>query len=227
MHGHVGFPVHKAYATLPPLITFTGRYVLVEPLDAKHIDDLYANLGQPEHHGLWTYLPAGPFQDKESFTEFIGSLTQNKGSVFYAVVDRAQRKAVGFFSLMRIDLENRVVEIGYIVFSPLLQRTTAATEAFYLTARAVFEDLHFRRLEWKCNDLNDLSKRAAARFGFTAEGVFRQHMVVKGSNRDTAWFSIIDSEWPALQDAFAKWLDPLNFDGDRIQRCSLGSFRRT
>ncbi|KAJ6000874.1 acyl-CoA N-acyltransferase [Penicillium waksmanii] len=201
MHGHVGFPVHRAYAKLPPQTTFTGRYVLVEPLDAKYIDDLYASLGQPEHYGLWTYLPAGPFQDKKSFTE-------------------AQRKAVGFFSLMRIDLENRVVEIGYI-------RTTAATETFYLTARAVFEDLHFRRLEWKCNDLNNLSKRAAARFGFTAEGVFRQHMVVKGSNRDTAWFSMIDSEWPALQDAFAKWLDPLNFDGNGIQRCSLGSFRRT
>lgn len=227
MHQRVGFPVHTASATLPPHTTFTGRYVLAEPLAAKHINDLYDSLGQPEHHALWTYLPTGPFQDKESFTEFIRSLTQNKGSVFYAVVDRPQGKAVGFFSLMRIDLENRVVVIGYIVFSPLLQRTTAATEAFYLTARAVFEDLHFRRLEWKCNDLNDLSKRAAARFGFTAEGVFRQHMVVKGSNRDTAWFSIIDSEWPALQDAFVKWLDPLNFDSDGIQRCSLGSFRRT
>ena len=225
MHRRVGFPVNTASATPPPHATFTGRYVVVEPLDAKHINDLYENLAQPEHHTLWTYLPTGPFQDKESFAEFIGSLTQTQGSVFYAVVDRAQEKAVGFLSLMRIDLENRVVEIGYIVFSPLLQRTTAATEAFYLTARAVFEDLNFRRLEWKCNDLNDFSKRAAARFGFTAEGVFRQHMVVKGSNRDTAWFSIIDSEWPTLQDAFVKWLDPLNFDGDGIQRCPLDLFR--
>lgn len=221
----IGFPINTASATLPPHATFTGRYALLEPLDAKHINDLYENLAQPEHHTLWTYLPSGPFQDKESFAEFIGSLTQSQGSVFYAVVDRAQEKAVGFFSLMRIDLENRVVEIGYIVFSHLLQRTRAATEAFYLTARSVFEDLNFRRLEWKCNNINDPSKRAAARFGFTAEGVFRQHMVVKGCNRDTAWFSIIDSEWPALQHAFVKWLDPLNFDGDGIQRCSLGSFR--
>lgn len=227
MHRGVSFSVHTGSATWPPHQTFTGRCVRIEPLDAKHIDDLYDSLGKLEYHAVWTYLPTGPFQDKESFSQFIESLTQTKDSVFYAVVDQVQGKAVGFFSLMRIDLKNRVVEIGYITFSPLLQRTTTATEAFYLTARTVFEDLGFRRFEWKCDNLNGPSKRAATRFGFTAEGVFRQHMIVKGRNRDTAWFSIIDSEWPSLQVAFAKWLDPLNFDGDGVQRSSLTSFHRT
>ncbi|PYH45570.1 GNAT family N-acetyltransferase [Aspergillus saccharolyticus JOP 1030-1] len=212
-------------AIRPARTSFTGRTVRVEALAEKHIDDLYHHLGQPEHAAIWDYLPTGPFPDKRAFSECLTSLITSPDNVFYAVIDLARNQAVGYFSLMRIDLPNRVVEIGWIVFSPLLQRTTAATEAVYLAARAVFEEFGFRRLEWKCNDLNLASKRAAARFGFTPEGLFRQHMIVKGKNRDTAWFSIIDVEWPIVKDPFVKWLDPSNFDGNGRQFRSLDAFR--
>lgn len=221
----VGCPVETGPAKPPSHSTCTGRLVRLEPLSSSHIDGLYDSVGRPEHAAVWTYMPGGPFQDKASFENFNKSRLESKDPFFYTIIDRAQEKPVGFCSLMRIDTSNRVVEIGNIAFSPVLQRTTAATEAFYLVARAVFEDLGYRRFEWKCDSLNSPSRRAAARFGFTYEGVFRQHMIVKGRNRDTAWFSIVDSEWPALRKAFEKWLDPLNFDEAGNQRRSLASFR--
>lgn len=221
----VGPPVEIKDALPPPSTTITGRSVELEPLDPRHIDDLYPIIGQPEQAALWTYINKGPFTDKPSFTEVITTFSQSKDPFFYAIIHKPTRKAIGFFSLLRIDLTNRVIEIGFIVFSPFLQRTTAATEAVYLLARTVFEDLGYRRFEWKCDNLNAPSKKAAARFGFTAEGVFRQHLIVKGRNRDTAWFSMLDGEWPVVNGAFEKWLDPGNFDAEGKQVRSLVELR--
>jgi RimJ/RimL family protein N-acetyltransferase len=209
----------------PSHSALTGRLVCIEPLSPSHIEGLYDSVGRPEHAALWSYMPSGPFREKTAFEDFITVRVASRDPFFYTILDRAHGKALGFCSLMRIDTAHRVVEIGNIVFSPALQRTTSATEAFCLIARAVFEDLGFRRFEWKCDSANVPSRRAAERFGFSYEGLFRQHMIVKGRNRDTAWFSIIDSEWPALRDALEKWLDPRNFDAEGNQRRSLGSFR--
>lgn len=217
--------VETGPAQAPPRTSFFGRAVHLEPLEPRHADDLYQGVGQPEHAALWTYIPRDHCRDKTTFNELITSLSNSKDAMFYAIILKSTQKAVGFFSLMRIDLPNRVVEIGFVVFSPSLQRTTAATEAFYLLARAVFEDLGYRRFEWKCDNMNLPSKRAAARFGFSHEGLFRQHLIVKGRNRDTAWFSILDSEWPALRESFEKWLDPGNFDADGSQKLSLNAIR--
>ena len=140
--------------------------------------------------------------------------------MFFSILD-GDARAVGYASLMRIDAKNRVVEVGNILYGPRLQKTRAATEAMYLMARYVFEDLHYRRYEWKCNALNEPSRRAAERYGFVFEGLFRQHMLIKGQNRDTTWFSMLDSEWPARKAAFERWLDPANFDSDGRQKNSL------
>ncbi|KAJ5918934.1 hypothetical protein N7454_010078 [Penicillium verhagenii] len=209
----------------PPATTFTGRTIRLEKLEPRHTEDLYESIGLPEYSDIWAYIPDGPFQDKESFIALIERLSKSPDPYVYALIDNASNKAVGFFSLMRIDQKNRVIEIGFVVFSPLLQRTTAATEAFYLIAKAVFEDLGYRRFEWKCDSLNQPSRKAAARFGFTAEGVFRQHMMVKGRNRDTAWFSMLDSEWPGVRESFEKWLDPGNFNADGKQISTLVALR--
>lgn len=221
----VGPPVEVRQALPPPSTTITGHAVQLEPLDPKHIDGLYPLIGQAEHASLWTYIPKGPFTDKTSFAEAITAFSESTDPFFYAIINKSTQKPIGFFSLLRIDLTNRVIEIGFIIFSPLLQRTTAATEAVYLLAKTVFEDLGYRRFEWKCDNLNAPSKKAAGRFGFTAEGVFRQHLIVKGRNRDTAWFSILDSEWPIVKAAFEKWLEPGNFDADGKQVRSLVELR--
>jgi RimJ/RimL family protein N-acetyltransferase len=142
--------------------------------------------------------------------------------MFFAIVDNASGDAVGYAALMRIDTKNRVIEVGGIMYSPRLQRTPGGTEAMYLLARYVFDDLGYRRYEWKCNALNAPSRGAALRYGFIFEGIFRQHMIVKGRNRDTAWFSMLDSEWPARKQAFEQWLRPANFDEDGIQKSRLG-----
>ncbi|KMP09941.1 acetyltransferase [Coccidioides immitis H538.4] len=209
----------------PPRIRLTGRSIIIEPLSAAHAEDLFSCVGGLENASLWTYMPAGPFESKASLETYINSIISSEDSVFSALIDPASQRAVGYLGLLRIDLKNRIVEIGSIMLSPTLQRSTAATEAYYLIAKMVFEDLGFRRYEWKCNNLNTPSKNAAIRLGFTFEGIFRQHMIVKGLNRDSAWFSVIDSEWPSIKNAFEKWLDPTNFDADGNQRRSLASFR--
>jgi RimJ/RimL family protein N-acetyltransferase len=173
------------------------------------------------HDTIWAYLPAGPFADQVEFDAYIAAYEDNKERIFYAVIDAAGR-AVGILSLMEIRPAMRVVEVGNIVYSPALQHTPLGTEAQYLIARYAFETLGYRRYEWKCNALNAASKRAAERFGFTYEGLFRQHMIVKGHSRDTAWFSILDSEWPARKAAFERWLAPENFDRDGRQKTKLG-----
>ncbi len=152
-------------------------------------------------------------------------MAESQDPLFYAVIDKASGKVAGRQTLMRIDAANGVIEIGNIYWGPRMAQRPAATEALYLFARHVFDDLGYRRFEWKCNDDNLPSKKAAARFGFTAEGVFRQHLVVKGLNRDTAWFSIIDKEWPALRRAYEGWLSPGNFDAEGRQKRRLEEFR--
>ncbi|KAJ5888091.1 hypothetical protein N7495_008132 [Penicillium taxi] len=209
-------------AKAPNDVSRPGRSVHLEPLNPSHITDLYESIGSNAE--LWTFVPDGPFNDKDSFHHFIAAASQAEGVFIYALIDQPTKKALGVLMLMHLDLKNRSVEVG-IIFSPLLQRTTAATEALYLLSKTVFDDLGFRRFEWKCCDTNESSKRAAARYGFTREGVFRQHMIVKGRNRDTVWYSMIDSEWPAFRKAYESWLDPANFDDQGRQRQSLASFR--
>jgi RimJ/RimL family protein N-acetyltransferase len=174
---------------------------------------------------LFRYLPYGPFAGFEQFREWLDQRAASTDPLFYAIVDGKTLTPQGMASYLRMVPEHGVIEIGHIWFAPALQRTRQATEAIYLMARHVFDDLGYRRLEWKCDALNEPSRRAAERFGFTFEGVFRQHLVVKGHNRDSAWFSMLDGEWPVIRAAFEAWLAPLNFDADGRQRESLAAVR--
>jgi RimJ/RimL family protein N-acetyltransferase len=209
--------------TRPERITLEGRFVTVEPLSAeKHGDALWDAVGGTEKAGLWEYMPDGPFPDRASMDVVLQAKSISEDPLFFAIVDKRTGLAAGHASLMRIDPKNRVVEVGGIMYSPALQRTPGATEAMYLMAGYVFEKLGYRRYEWKCNSLNEPSRRAALRLGFEFEGVFRQHMIIKDRNRDTAWFSMLDSEWPARKQALESWLDPANFDDHGNQRTRLG-----
>lgn len=204
----------------PDVAVLEGRWARVEPLTENHADELYAELCGPDDDDLWTYLPEGPFADHAEFVRFIGRRAEDLATV--PLVISGKRGAKGMANLMRIDPANGSVEIGWIVLGRRLQRTTAATEAMYLIARHVF-DLGYRRYEWKCDSLNEPSRRAAARLGFTFEGRFRQHIVYKGRNRDTDWFSITDEEWPRLAAAYERWLDPANFvDGVQQEPLKAG-----
>jgi RimJ/RimL family protein N-acetyltransferase len=167
-----------------------------------------------------------PPRDRAEFRSWLDKVQVSEDPLFFAVVDKSSGKAAGRQSLMRIDITHGVIEIGAIYWGPLISRRPAATEALYLFAQYVFDELGYRRFEWKCHNMNEPSKRAAARFGFKFEGVFRQHVVFKGGNRDTAWFSIIDGEWPALHAAYEAWLDPDNFDVAGSQKRTLEDFRR-
>ncbi len=216
----VGPAVDSAPALFPGTVTLRGRTGTVERLSAaRHRAALWTAMRG--HDAIWAYLPAGPFSEQAEFDAYIATCEDNKERIFYAVVDAGGR-AVGILSLMEIRPAMRVIEVGNIVYSPTLQRTPLATEAQYLIARYAIETLGYRRYEWKCNALNAASKRAAERFGFTYEGLFRQHMIVKGRSRDTAWFSILDSEWPARKAAFERWLAAENFDRDGRQKTKLG-----
>jgi RimJ/RimL family protein N-acetyltransferase len=216
----VGPAVDSSPALFPGTVTLRGRYGTVERLSAaRHRAALW--MAMRGHDAIWAYLPAGPFADQAEFDAYIAECEQNTERIFYTVVDDGGR-AIGILSLMEIRPAIRVVEVGNIVYSPVLQRTPLSTEAQYMIARYAFETLGYRRYEWKCNALNAASKRAAERFGFTYEGLFRQHMIVKGRSRDTAWFSILDSEWPARKAAFERWLAPENFDRDGRQKTKLG-----
>jgi RimJ/RimL family protein N-acetyltransferase len=211
-------------ALRPERAPLEGETVRLEQVDPdRHAGDLFA--ASEGASALWDYLAYGPFENQHVFTEWLKERASSPDPLFYAVVDRDSGTARGMASLMRIKPEHGVIEIGHIWFAPVLQRTRQATEAIYLLARHSFDDLGYRRLEWKCDSLNAPSRRAAERFGFVFEGVFRQHMVVKGRNRDTAWFSITDGEWPARRAAFEAWLLPENFDGEGRQRSSLVDIR--
>ncbi len=220
----VGPPVDAEPAARPGPVRLEGRLCRTEKLDlVRHGESLWqAVKDRPE---LFTYMAYGPFADPPSFQQWMEARCAALDPYAYAVVDKASGRAVGTVTLMEIRPAMRVIEIGSIVYSPLLQRTPAGTEAQYLMARYVFDDLGYRRYEWKCDALNAPSRRAAARFGFTYEGTFRQHMIVKGRNRDTAWFSITDSEWPEVKAAYERWLAPENFDAEGRQKVRLGDLR--
>ena len=207
-------------ATAPARGPLPGDRVRLEPLDPeRHAEDLHAAAaGDPR---LWDYLPYGPFADAGELRAHLARQASSGDPLFFAVVDTGTGRACGVVSYLRIEPEHACIEIGHIWFGASLQRTPAATETIYLLARHAFDDLGNRRLEWKCDAANARSRRAAERFGFTFEGVFRQHMIVKGRNRDTAWFSIVDGEWPAVRAAFEAWLRPENFDADGRQRTPL------
>jgi RimJ/RimL family protein N-acetyltransferase len=217
-----------APAGVPDATPILGERVVLERLDAaRHGDALYAAAhGEGADPRLWDYLPYGPFDgDREGFLTLLTAQAAATDPYFYAVVDGASGLAGGVVSFLRVEPTHGVIEIGHVWFGGALQRTPQATEAIFLLARHAFDVLGHRRLEWKCDDANARSKAAAQRFGFTAEGVFRQHMVVKGRNRDSAWFSILDGEWPAVGAAFGAWLAPSNFDADGRQRASLAALR--
>jgi RimJ/RimL family protein N-acetyltransferase/GNAT superfamily N-acetyltransferase len=223
----VGRPVDAAPAPRPERRSLSGRFVRVVPLDAeRHVDDLFAYMGGLEHASLWTYMFDGPFGDRAVFDEAMKKRQASNDPLFFAIEEVGSNRAVGIASYMRIEPAHRVIEVGGIVFSPTLQRKPGATEAMYLMARHVFEDLGYRRYEWKCDALNTPSRRAALRLGFTFEGIFRSHMIVKGRNRDTAWFSMLDTEWPARKAAFEAWLAPDNFDEGGEQKQSLSALNR-
>jgi RimJ/RimL family protein N-acetyltransferase len=216
--------VEERLAKIPDRTPIEGETVRLERFDPRHhAEQLFeASLGADE---LWNYMAYGPFASQAVFTEWLAQRAASKDPIFYAVIDRVAGAARGMTSYLRIEPEHRVIEIGHIWFAPVLQRTKQATEAIYMMARHAFDDLGYRRLEWKCNSLNAASRRAAERFGFTFEGIFRQHMIVKGENRDTAWFSIIDGDWPLRRAAFEAWLSPENFDLSGRQRRSLLQIR--
>ncbi len=170
---------------------------------------------------MWTYLSVGPWADRESYLAWVREAQRETDPLYFAIVDRARGAATGTASLLRINPADGVIEVGWLAYSPLLQRTVVATEAMYLLMRLAFDDLGYRRYEWKCNALNAPSRRAAERLGFTYEGTFRQAKVNKGRNRDTAWFAILDGEWPAIRAEFERWLDPANFDAEGTQLTRL------
>ena len=209
----------------PPRTSISGRFCLVEPLDpAAHGDELYECIGAPVNHdGRWTYLPYGPFENRDSFQRWLEKTAASDDPLFFAIVDE-RRRTVGVAAYMRIDRANGVIEVGHLNFSRHLQRTAAATEAMYLMLRRAFDELGYRRYEWKCDSLNAPSRRAAERLGFTYEGLFRQAIVYRQRTRDTTWFSMTDAEWPARRAALKAWLAPENFVAAGTQRQPLSAF---
>jgi len=198
-----------------------GRYCRVEPLDvSRHARQLFdANALDADDAG-WTYMAYGPFADFDAYRAWLNSACLGDDPLCHTIIDLKMQQAVGLASYMRIDPKSGAIEIGGLKFSPLMQRTPVATEAMYLMMKRAFE-LGYRRYEWKCDALNVPSRAAAQRFGFSYEGIFRQATVYKNRNRDTAWYSIIDCEWPALNAAFTRWLSPENFDATGKQKLPL------
>jgi len=205
----------------PPRSPLAGRYCRVEPLDpGQHARDLYAaNALDPDHRN-WTYLSAGPFDSFEAYVQWLHAACLGDDPLFHAIIDIETGRAAGVAAYMRMDARNGAIEVGSINYSPLLQRKRAATEAMFLMMARVFS-LGYRRFEWKCDSLNAASRAAAQRLGFSYEGIFRQAVVYKGRNRDTAWYAMVDSEWPQLEQAYMRWLAPENFDADGTQRMRL------
>jgi RimJ/RimL family protein N-acetyltransferase len=208
----------------PARATIPGTWGRLEPLDsARHGHDLWSAV--VGHDSVWTYMGYGPFPNEQAFLTWLTGREALTDPLYFAVVEVASGRAVGVLTLMEIRPAIGVCEIGHIFFSPVLQRTRAATEAIYLAMRHVFADLGYRRFEWKCDALNAPSRAAATRFGFTFEGIFRQHLVVKGRNRDTAWYSIVDREWPTIRAGFETWLKGENFDAAGRQKTALANLR--
>jgi RimJ/RimL family protein N-acetyltransferase len=224
----IGFPVPGWSARpRPPRTPMVGRHARLEPLDPdRHAADLHAaNLTDKENR-IWTYLAYGPFATIEDYRAWMKTTALGEDPLFHAIVDLTTGRATGVASYLRIDPPVGVIEVGHINYSPLLQKTRAATEAMFLMMVRVFDELGYRRYEWKCDALNAPSRAAAERLGFAFEGVFRQATIYKGRNRDTAWYSITDRDWPTVKRAFERWLDPTNFDAEGRQRQSLSALMR-
>lgn len=210
---------------LPKMERLEGRYVIVECLSKdKHGADLYEVYGPDSPADMWTYLFQNPVQSQEEWSALLDQMLAAQDRFYYAIVDKESGKALGTFALMRINRGSRVIEVGSVTYSPQLKRTRLATEAQYLLARYVFEELEYRRYEWKCDALNQPSRYAAERLGFIYEGTFRQAVVYKGRNRDTDWLAMIDKDWPAVKIRLEKWLSPDNFDENGQQIKSLSDF---
>ncbi|MEL7464506.1 MAG: GNAT family protein [Pseudomonadota bacterium] len=208
----------------PPRTPISGRYARVEPFDpGLHVEDLYA--ANSASDAIWTYMPQGPFASFAEYRDWMTANCTGDDPLFHTIIDLADGKAKGVASYLRIAPAAGSIEVGYITYSPSLQRTRAGTEAMFLMMKRAFE-LGYRRYEWKCNALNAPSRSLAMRLGLSYEGVFRQMQVVKGRNRDTAWYAAIDEEWPALRTAFETWLDPANFDADGRQKKSLSALTK-
>jgi RimJ/RimL family protein N-acetyltransferase len=214
-------------APVPPHRPLAGRYVQLLPLAREHAAALFAIAALPERERLYRYLPDEPPASLEESGRWIEARLGADDPLFFACVDAASGDVLGRQALMRITPQHGVIEIGNILWGPAMAGTRLATEALYLMARHVFDELGYRRFEWKCDALNEPSRRAALRFGFTFEGIFRQHLMVKGRNRDTAWYAMLDRDWPALREAYERWLAPGNFDTDGRQRSPLGIARTT
>lgn len=223
----VGLPIADWQPrSAPPTTPMQGRFCRLVATDvAAHGPDLYAAFAQDTDHGNWTYLPCGPFHREADFIEWLRDISAGADPLFHTVLDTAD-KPVGLATYLRIEPSIGVIEVGHIHFSPLMQRTPVATEAMYLMMRRVFDELGYRRYEWKCDALNGPSRAAADRLGFTFEGIFRQATMYKGRSRDTAWHSIVDSEWPLIKASMEAWLSPENFDNEGSQVRSLQQSRR-
>ncbi len=212
---------------LPPRAPMAGRFCRLEPLDVRtHAAALFAAFREDAAGIGWTYLPYGPFARPAEFRKWLAAEGQGDDPLFFAVMD-GDGRAVGMTSFLKIQPAIGAIELGHIHFAPRLQRTPAATEAIFMMMRRAFDELGYRRCEWKCDSLNSASRRAGERLGFSFEGLFRQATVYKGRNRDTAWYSVIDREWPALRASFRRWLAPSNFGPDGRQRTRLNAARRT
>ena len=206
----------------PPKTAMVGQYTVLEPVNVeKHGADLIsAYMGAPDGRD-WTYLSRERPENEAEFREYLTKLTTTEDPLHFAIVDCATGRALGTASFMRIEPGHGVIEVGHITFSPALKRTRVATEAMYLMMKRAFDELGYRRYEWKCDSLNAPSRAAALRYGFTFEGIFRKALVYKGRSRDTAWYSITDEEWEGVRGAFERWLEPGNFDGEGRQRSKL------
>ncbi len=218
----MGEIVEPRTVLVPSRTTLTGRTVSLVPLDPDaHAAALFeATHGPDADPQMWDYMAYGPFEDVADLARSLRQFAVSDDPLWFAFLDNATGQPIGAGGYLRIDTSNRVIEIGHLLFGSAMQRSTMATETIFLLIRHAFA-LGYRRVEWKCNGLNERSKRAALRFGFTFEGTFRRHMIVKGHNRDTAWFAITDGDWPRIERAFESWLAPENFDGEGKQRQRL------
>jgi RimJ/RimL family protein N-acetyltransferase len=220
----IGFPLTWKACPAPPRADMLGRYCRLEPLDPdRHAAALYAANGEDREGRNWTYLPYGPFNTLDASLAWMRSTCLGEDPLMFALIDLAADEARGVAGYLRIQPELGSIEVGHIHYAPRLQKTRAATEAMFLMVRRAFDELGYRRYEWKCDSLNAGSRRAAERLGFRYEGLFRQAATYKDRNRDTAWYSVIDSEWPRLRAAFEAWLDPGNFDDAGRQKLSLSA----
>ena len=218
----IGRAVDPTPARQPQPIVLRGAIITIRPFDHRsQAEALYQGTHGENSEEQWRYMFDGPYPDLAAYQAAFQKKQASVDPLFFAIIQNATERPVGQASYLRMDPAHRVIEVGNIIFTPALQRTAGATEAMYLMARHVFEDLGYRRYEWKCNALNEPSCRAALRLGFTFEGMFRQHMIVKGRNRDTAWFSMLDSEWPQRRASFERWLSPENFDPEGGQKVPL------